>query len=155
MVDPPVFPHILGIAAALFLSNAIVVFPQAEARDIPGRSIKVRRPPEDRFRERGRIDIRFCHDEGDEEGVFVDDDSSPSAESFDHGDVIFFDFRKIEKLLGLARDAHDNRPRGAEIDDAKISGLGAKERLFELELLEDGDLIEENPMKIRANRRSP
>jgi len=61
----------------------------------------------------------------------------------------------LEKLLGLARDAHDNCPRGAEIDDAKISGLGPKERLFELELLEDRDAVEENPMQVRANKRPP
>ena len=44
VVDPPVFPHILGIAATFLIFDAVVVFAQLKTRDVPGRGIKIGGP---------------------------------------------------------------------------------------------------------------
>lgn len=91
MVEPAVFLDVLGVAAAFFFSDAIVVFFELEMGNLPGVFVEVCRPAENRFWKWMNVDVVFRHDKGDEESVFVDDDGASAAKSLDHGDFFFAD----------------------------------------------------------------
>ena len=154
-MHPPVFPHVLGVSAAFFFADAVVIFSEVEAGDVPGGAVEAGRPFEDWFGIGGEVEVGFGDDEGDKEGLFVNDHCAAAAEPFDDGDVFLSHFRKVEEELWLARYAHHDRPGRSPVDDAKTPVVGTEERFFKPELLEDGNVFEEDKMEVRANRRSP
>src|SRR3990167_9671083 len=108
VMNPPIFPNILGIASAFAVVNAKIIFSQLKPWNIPCGGVEMRRPFENRLWKCGDIEKVFGHEKRDKEGVFIDDHSPSSAKSFNDRNPLLFNKRKIEKILWFARDAHDN-----------------------------------------------
>lgn len=84
---------------------------------------------------------RFVADEGDEEGVFVDDDGATTGEAADKGNG----GRKcieVDEVMGNPGDAEDNGGGGAGVDEDVVVGVVAQKLFFEEELVVDGGVLE-------------
>ena len=157
MVEPPLLFDVLGVAAAFSVLDDVVVFLQLKFGDFPGLFVQIRRPAENRLREGRRVDRIFGQDERDKESRFIDDDGPSAAEALVDGDVLFFYMIQIETSRRIAGDPHDDGAGRSEIDDAKVPVIGAKERFFELKLLEDRNALKRKEVERFTcwNRRSP
>ena len=102
MVEPPIFSKILGIPAAFFISDCIVVFLQGKLVDFPSFGIKIRRPSEYGLWETGNREGLFRENKSDKKGVFIDYDGASAAKPLVDWDLIFFDPFDIEQSGGIA-----------------------------------------------------
>jgi hypothetical protein len=80
----------------------------------------------------------FLRDEGDEEGVFIDDNCSSTTESFDERNPARCCLLAVDKLLLFPGNSHDDRRRRSDVDDAPVAAIGTQKRFFEEELGMDG-----------------
>jgi len=147
VVEPAVFLDVLGVAATFPGADGVVVFGEVEVGDIPGGLIELCGPAEDRLWEGVDGEGAFRENEGDEEGVGIDDDGAAAAEALDHGDGICLDLCKIEELAWFSGDSHDDGAGRAAVDETEVALVGAQERLFELELLEDRLVFKKDQVK--------
>lgn len=118
VVQPAIFFEILGVAAALFLAEDIVIFVDAKIFVGEDGRVELFGPLEDWLRECGKG--FSLADEGDKERGFVDDDGSSTAEASNERNACSEGFLLIDQLLDFTRDAEDNRRRGAFVDETKI-----------------------------------
>lgn len=157
MVKPAVFLDVLGISAAFFFSDRIVIFFEVESGDLPGVCIEICRPAENGLGKGSYIEVLFAEDEGDKEGRFVYDHSPPAAESFDQRNPVLLDAGQVDQVLRRARDSHNDGAGRPLVDNAEGAVVAAQKGFFQLQLLEDGDVFKLDPVEIArmGNRRAP
>ncbi len=92
-------------------------------------------PCEDVFGKGFDAQSRVVANDGGKTGIVIDENGSPSAETADDRERCGMD-----QKLRFSRDAHDNGVGGAVIDQAPVSIVGADQRLFDLQLLQDRNI---------------
>jgi hypothetical protein len=139
VVQPSVSFDVLGIAAAFFGADHIIVFNKVESGDLEAIGVKISAPAEDGLGESVDVEhIVFGKEEGEKKGVFIDDDSAAAAKASDDGNFVPLDFLDVEKNFRLAGDAHHDCAGRAAVDDANIEVRAPEQGLFNLELFKDG-----------------
>ncbi len=142
--EPTIFFDVEGVATAFVIVQGEVVFAKEEVRDGGGEH-RVG-PSENRLWIRREVVERFVADEGDEEGVFIDDDGATTGEATNQGDGRG-KCVEVDEVGGMARDAEDNGGSGAGVDQDKVVCFVAKKMFFEAKLVVDGGVFELDELK--------
>lgn len=124
MQEPPVFADIESVTTAFFFTDHEIVFTQRDdAKDL---LVEVAGPAEDRFGIGRKIMDIGVVDEGDEDGLFVNDDGAAPTETADDGNSLALGGREVDELIGFSRDAEDDGGRCSFIDKADVARVMAQ-----------------------------
>jgi len=100
-VQPTVFLDVLCVSATFLFTNCVIVFDEVESRNLEAVGVEFAAPTENGLGERMDVEhIVFIEDEGEKEGVFVDNDGASAAEALDDGDFVSSDLLDVEKSFG-------------------------------------------------------
>src|SRR5579872_2271409 len=117
MNEPPIFLDIERITAAFFFTDHKIILSQLQTGC--HRSEYSCSPPQNRFGIGGEGEIGFVADERDKDGILIDDHGATAAKSFMNRNMSR-KFIKMDKRIGFARDSHDDRRVGANIDETMV-----------------------------------